>query len=351
MKHIPPANEAPVTDEPAHWRLRVADFAIRWRFKRHANRPVDVDWTRERIGKPLWMRAAVTPSVEQHRFALNGHDVELLVPPHEPDRAVERVVLYVHGGGYIACSPATHRPLAARLAREWHALTVVPDYGLAPERPWPAGRNDVVATWRWMIEELGVNPSTAVFAGDSAGGGLALSAMLACRNAGLPLPAAYVAFSPWVDLACSGASLTANAESCAMFRPAQLHAAAALYAPGANLFSPDVSPLFADLAGLPPMCVHVGQDELLRDDGLRLVEFARTAGVTVESRSWRGVPHVWQFLTGFLPEARESLNAAAHFVGLHTQVGDLTQVIARVRRTVSRDTNRRNDETSETTVP
>ncbi len=339
------------TEELAHWRLRVADFAIRWRFKRHANRPVDVDWARKRIGRPLWMRAAITPSVEQHRISLPSHEVELLVPPHDASRPVERVVLYVHGGGYIACSPATHRPLAARLAREWHALAVVPDYGLAPERVWPAGRNDVVATWRWMLDHLGVDPATVAFAGDSAGGGLALSAMLGIRDAGLPLPAAYIAFSPWVDLAGTGDSLTENAERCAMFVPSQLHAAAALYAPGADLMSPDISPLFADLQGMPPMCVHFGEDELLRDDGLRLAEAARRAGVTVESRSWPGVPHVWQFLTGFLPEARESLTAAAGFVDRHTMAGDATHAINRVRKTAADDANQPTIASSETAVP
>lgn len=351
MNHSSAIDEASGADELAHWRLRVADFAIRWRFKRHAHRPVDVDWARKRIGRPLWMRAAITPAVERHQIALNSHTVEVLVPPHDDSRAVERVVLYVHGGGYIACSPATHRPLAARLAREWHAMAVVPDYGLAPERAWPAGRNDVVTTWRWMIEELGVDPATVAFAGDSAGGGLALSTMLACREAGLPLPAAYVAFSPWVDLACTGHSLTANAERCSMFVPSQLRAAAALYAPNADLRSPDISPLFGDMQGLPPMCVHVGRDELLRDDGLRLVDVARQAGVTAESRSWAGVPHVWQFLTGFLPEARQSLDAAADFVGQHTRVGDLTSAIDHVRGSAADKTNRTAIVLNETTVP
>jgi acetyl esterase/lipase len=310
-----------------------------------------VDWARTRIGRPLWMRAAITPAVERHEIALDAHQLEVLVPPHKNERVVERVVLYVHGGGYIACSPATHRPLAARLAREWHAVAVVPDYRLAPETACPGGRNDVVATWRWMLDELGVDPASVIFAGDSAGGGLALSAMLACRDSGLPLPAAYVAFSPWVDLACTGDSLTENAERCAMFIPSQLRAAAELYAPAQNLRSPDVSPLYADLQGLPPMCVHVGQHELLRDDGLRLVERARLAGVTVESRSWPGVPHVWQFLTGFLPEARESLDDAAAFVGQHTRVGDSSGAIDRVRALVTNQGQRTASSLRKTTVP
>jgi acetyl esterase/lipase len=301
-----------------HLRLRLADLAIRWRFKRHAHRPVDVAWARTRIGRPLWMRRVVTPRVERSVVRVGAADVELLRPPGHATAPLERAVLYVHGGGYIACSPATHRPLTARLAREWHALTVVPDYRLAPEHPFPAGRDDVLRTWRWMLEEQGLDPAQVVWAGDSAGGGLAIAAALACEAAGLPTPAAIAAFSPWVDLACTGASLQENAERCAMFVPAQLEAVARMYARDVSPHDPAVSPLHASLESLPPLLLHVGTDELLRDDAVRLAARARDAGVVVELRAWPGVPHVWQFLAGFLPEARESLDLAAVFVRCHT---------------------------------
>jgi acetyl esterase/lipase len=301
-----------------HLRLRLADLAIRWRFKRHALRPLDVPWARERIGRPLWMRRVVTPAVRRSGVRTGAVSSELLLPPDvAAPSAVERALLYVHGGGYIACSPATHRPLAARLAREWRALAVVPDYRLAPEHPFPAARDDVLAAWRVMVDTFGVDPAHAVWAGDSAGGGLALAAALACADVGLPRPAALVAFSPWTDLACTGASLRENAARCAMFAPAQLEAAARLYVGEASPFDPGVSPLHGNLGALPPLCVHASTDELLRDDALRLAERARAAGVTVALRTWRGVPHVWQFLAGFLPEARESLDEATAFVRHH----------------------------------
>lgn len=305
-----------------HLRLRLADLAIRWRFKRHAERPLDVTWVRAQIGRPMWMRQVVTPPIERQALHVGRVPVELLVPPRSHgDAPLVRTLLYVHGGGYIACSPATHRPLAARLAREWDAFAVVPDYGLAPEHPFPEGRDDIVATWRWMLTQRGVDPAHAVWAGDSAGGGLALAAALASADVGLPMPAAIVTFSPWTDLACTGASLQENAQRCAMFMPAQLEQAAKLYAGARSPSDPALSPLAGDLAVLPPLCVHASTTELLRDDTVRFAERAQTAGVTVECRLWADMPHVWQFLTGFLPEARESLDAATSFVRRHVPAG------------------------------
>lgn len=270
----------------------------------------------------MWMRQLVTPAIARQVMHAGHVPVDVLTPPRAvQDAPLERTLLYVHGGGYIACSPATHRPLAARLAREWRALAVVPDYALAPEHPFPAGRDDVVATWRWMLETLGVDPAHAVWAGDSAGGGLALAAALASVEAGLPMPAAIVTFSPWTDLACTGASLYENAARCAMFVPAQLEQAAQLYAGERPMLDPILSPLYGDLAVLPPLCVHASTTELLRDDTLRFADRARAAGVTVECRLWPEMPHVWQFLAGFLPEARESLDAAGAFVRAHVRAG------------------------------
>lgn len=321
-----------------HWRLWLADQAIRWRFKRHAERPLDVAWARARIGRPLWMRRLITLPVHRVDVVLPSHRVEVLSPltgGASPElRPPERVVLYVHGGGFIACSPSTHRPLAARIAREWRAMVVVPDYRLAPEHPFPSGRNDVLATFRWIVETLGVPPAHVVFAGDSAGGGLAIAAALACVEQGLPLPGAIVAFSPWTDLSCSGASLLENIERCAMFVPSQLHAAAKLYIGDSAPDDPRLSPLHAELSSLPPLCLHVSRDELLRDDTLRLADRANAAGVSVHCRTWPAVPHVWQFLAGWLPEARDSLDDARNFVMQHVPGAPLalrdTQLAAKV---------------------
>ena len=303
-----------------HLRLRLVDLAARWRFKRQAARPLDVAWARQRLGRPLWTRRLITPPIERQTDTVAHLRVERLRPPDAVAGAPRRALLFVHGGGYFACSLDTHRPLAARLAREWHALAFAAAHRLAPEHPFPAARDDVLRTWRHMLEVHGVRPEHAVWAGDSAGGGLAISAATACAAAGLPTPAALVAFSPWVDLACTSPSLERNAQRCAMFVPSQLRAAAALYVGDHAPTDPSVSPVYADLRGLPPLCVHAGEDELLRDDAARLADAARRDGVPVEARFWAGVPHVWQFLAGFLPEARESLDAARAFVERHVTV-------------------------------
>jgi monoterpene epsilon-lactone hydrolase len=334
-----------------HLRLRLADLAIRWRFKRHAERPLDVRWVRERIGRPMWMRRIVTPPVVRATMTAGRVPLELLTPPETTHGgSLERVLLYVHGGGYIACSPATHRPLAARLAREWRALAVVPDYALAPEQPFPAGRDDVVATWRWMLDELQVDPAQAVWAGDSAGGGLALAAALASADVGLPMPSAIVGFSPWTDLACTGQSLQDNAARCAMFVPAQLEQAARLYAGSRAISDPMLSPLQADLSALPPLCLHASTSELLRDDALRFADRARAAGATVECRLWPEMPHVWQFLAGLLPEARESLDAAGVFVR-HYVRADLARTAVVRTRAVEASHGRRNARAAGVTIP
>ena len=178
-------------------------------------------------------------------------------------------------------------------------------------------------------------------------GGLALSAALACDGAGLPRPAAVVAFSPWTDLACTGRSLAENAERCAMFVPAQLERVARLYAGAASRADPGVSPLHGALGGLPPTCLHVSEDELLRDDSLRFAERAREAGVEVTCRTWSHVPHAWQFLAGFLPEARESLDLAAAFVRQHVPDTDVESV----RRRLADRVISRTHHTHETRVP
>ena len=228
----------------------------------------------------------------------------------EPARTA---LLYLHGGGFVACSPRTHRPITGWFAR--HGFRVfVPDYRLAPEHPFPAAVDDAVAAWRAF---RGASSGPWVVAGDSAGGTLSLAMMLALKNQGAALPGAAALFSPATDLAGTGPSLQSNARRDAMFRGDAVRHLAAAYLDGADPRTPLASPLYGDLAGLPPMLIHVGEREILRDDSTRLAERAREAGVTVELEVWPVVPHVWQFAHAILPEARRSLTAAADF--LHGQ--------------------------------
>jgi len=222
-----------------------------------------------------------------------------------------RALLYLHGGGYISGAPRTHRSITARLARQLGVTVFALDYRLAPEHPYPAALDDALAAWRWLLEQ-GYRADRIWLAGDSAGGGLALALMLAARQQQLPLPAACALFSPWTDLACTGAAIEENVARCAWFMPAQVRFAAALYAGATAMTDPLVSPLYGDPAGLPPLLIHASDSELLRDDALRLATRAEAAGVPVAMKLWHGLPHAWPNFAGLMPEADACLDETAH---------------------------------------
>ncbi len=222
------------------------------------------------------------------------------------------VMLYLHGGAYNLGSVKASRDLIARLVAATKHKALALDYRLAPENPFPAALEDAVAAYRWLLAE-GTAPSRILLAGDSAGGGLAVAALVALRDAGLPLPAGAICLSPWVDLTLSGKSIHSKAASDPILDAASLARYAAAYAAGAPLASPLVSPLFADLHGLPPLLVQAGTEEILLDDAIRLAERAAQAGVLVTLETWEGLFHVFPLLA-FLPETRQALQQAGAFV-------------------------------------
>lgn len=223
-----------------------------------------------------------------------------------------RVVLYLHGGAYVAGSHGTHRGLAASFARVGHARVLLPEYRLAPEHRFPAAVDDVLASYRWLLEEEGADPARVALAGDSAGGGLAVALAVAARDAGLPVPAGIACMSPWVDLTASGASVVTNDHNDIWLDGSLIGPAARMYA-GDEVAHPLASPLFADLSGLPPMLVHVGTHEVLLDDARRLVHRARQQGVDASLGEFDGMWHVFQAIPG-LPESRASLRELGAFV-------------------------------------
>ena len=194
-----------------------------------------------------------------------------------------------------------------------------PDYRLAPENPFPAAVDDAAAVYRGLLSGDRSRQGIVV-AGDSAGGALALSLVLALRAAGSPLPAAAALFSPWTDLAATGESVRTNARRCAIFHGPAIAPTARLYLAEADPRDPLASPLYADLSGLPPLLIHVGANETLRDDSTRLAEKARAAAVSVELKVWPVVPHVWQLAPHKIPEARQSLCESAEFLRRHAEV-------------------------------
>ena len=229
----------------------------------------------------------------------------------------ERVIYYLHGGGYVTGSINTHRGLISRLSRAAGARALAIDYRLAPENPFPAAVEDATAAYRWLLSE-GVDPARLVIAGDSVGGGLAVATLVAVRDAGEPLPAAGVCISPMVDLECTGESMTTNAERDPTVSRDGAIPMAKAYLGDADLRTPLASPLYADLTGLPPLLIQVGTSEVLLDDSTRLAERAKSAGVDVVLEPWEDMFHVWHFYARMLPEGQQAIDRIGEFIRKHT---------------------------------
>lgn len=289
------------------WQARLFSALLRRTFKRLLAVADDAAAARRLLNSyeyPLPKDVRVTPGM------LGSVPGEWLEPQHAARTGA--ALLYLHGGGYFACSPRTHRAATSFFARQGMRV-FVPDYRLAPEHPFPAAIDDAQAAYAALLR-AGCDPARLALAGDSAGGGLALSLLLRLREQRMPLPAAAAVFSPLTDLAATGASLHANRERCAMFLPERITSSARFYLAGADPRTPAASPLYGDLHGLPPLLIHVAEDEILRDDSTRLAQRAQCSGVPVTLRVWPAVPHVWQLFHWFIPEGRQSLAEAAAFI-------------------------------------
>ncbi len=288
-------------------RVHLLTPVLRWRFKKRIKDPVDISAIRAALDRPYARRIPRDMRIVPGEGPVPG---EWVFSTHAAADAP--VMLYLHGGGFFACSPASHRAITMALARFGGLRVFVPDYRLAPEHRFPAAIDDAIACCDWVAASTG-RPVSAV-AGDSAGGGLALSTLLRLRDTARPLPAAGIAFSPVTDLAATGASLIENDRRDAMFFGADVPRLATIYLPnGGDPLDPLASPLYADLTGLPPLLLHVGADEVLRDDSVRFAARAEAAGVDVTLQIWPVVPHAWQLMAALLPEGKRSLQDAALF--------------------------------------
>lgn len=245
----------------------------------------------------------------------NGIRAEWVKAPGASD---DRVILYLHGGGYVVGSPTSHRHLVAELGRATHSAALSIDYRLAPENPFPCAVTDAVSAYRGLIDS-GVAPERVVIAGDSAGGGLTVATLVSLREQSVALPAAGVCISPWTDLTMTAESYATKAASDPMINRDQLSMMASAYLGGADARQPLASPLFADLRGLPPLLVQVGSDEVLLDDSLLLAERASEAGVATTLEVWDEMIHVWHFFHPMLKEGRDAIEHAAQFVRENTR--------------------------------
>ena len=226
-------------------------------------------------------------------------------------RLPDVVVLFIHGGGYVSCSPGSHRPITMALARLLGCRVFSLNYRLAPEHPFPAAAEDSVAAAQWLVAQ-GTDAKNLVLVGDSAGGGLVMATLLGLQEHRAPFPACAVCIAPLVDL--TGDYVFTNPKSCAMFFPEDGKAFARIYLHGASPRSPLASPLLADLKGMPPLLIQVADKELLYDDAVRLHEKALAGGVESRLHIYPGLSHDWHMLVGTVPEAKEALTEIADFV-------------------------------------
>jgi epsilon-lactone hydrolase len=255
------------------------------------------------------------PEIDRIAVDAGGVKAEWVVSPlSQPHRHI----LYLHGGGYVIGSPSLYRHLTWRLATAGQARLLAADYRLAPEHPFPAAVDDAVAVYRWLLASR-ADPRQIVVIGDSAGGGLAFALLLRCRDEGrLSLPAAVVALSPWTDLALTGKTLSANAVADPFLDVNGIPPIAECYLAGVDPRHPYASPLYGDLAGLPPALIQVGSDEVLRDDATRMADRLRAAGCEVTLEIWPRMPHVWHLFASAMPEARRAIARIGKFVAEQT---------------------------------
>ena len=255
------------------------------------------------------------PDIESQPVDAGGVSAEWIAASNA---SADRFVVYLHGGGFVMASFDTHRGLMGRISRSAEARVLGVNYRLAPEFPYPAALEDATATYNWLIAN-GATASDVVIAGDSAGGGLALSTLVALRKAAGPMPAAAVCLSPWVDMEASGDSMTTKAAIDPVVQREGLLNNAKLYLGNGHRRAPLVSPLYADLAGLPPLLIQVAESEVLLDDSKRLAGRAKRCGVQVSLEVWPEMVHVWQLFAAILPEAQQAIEHIGAFIRAHVR--------------------------------
>jgi len=249
--------------------------------------------------------------VETKKVSFDGIDAIWL---KTPGVEAENIIIYLHGGSYTAGSFNSHKDLVQRLSREAKCRVITIEYGLAPEHPFPKGLNDVIKIYNWLINEEKFNPNKIVIVGDSAGGGLTLATILKLRDLGIKLPAAGVCLSPWTDLAFTGESYYDKNIIDPGITLDDLMFSANLYIGNNDPKNPYISPVYADLKGLPPLLIHVGTVEKLLNDSTRVAETAKKAGVNVTLKIWKEMIHVFQAYAVLIREGEESIKEIGSFI-------------------------------------
>ncbi len=275
--------------------------------KRQVGMPVVV--TRKSLEKLSGM-AKLPKGVKYEKVEFDGIAAEWSIPDNLKNPGV---ILYLHGGGYVAGSIRTHRGTTGRLAHASKTKCLSVEYSLAPEKPFPAGLDDAIKAYHWLLKQ-GFDNKKIVISGDSAGGGLAVATMLRLRNENAPQPAAGVLMSPWLDLECTGESALTLANADPMVVPEALREMGLFYTSKDKLRDSLVSPLYADLKGLPPMFIQASSSEVLYDDTTRFEKKLKEAGVQVDVEIWKKMVHVWQAYAPILPEAMKAIEKLGLYI-------------------------------------
>ncbi len=267
---------------------------------------------KERTGmEELAKMVKVPKDVNCEPIDVAGISAEWISAPEAKD---EKVILYLHGGGYILGSINSHREFVSRISRISKARVLIIDYRLAPEHRFPAAVEDAYMAYQWLIEDQEIAPNNLIIAGDSAGGGLTLATLINLRDKGIPLPTAAVCLSPWTDLGLTGESYKTKARIDPMVTIDGLMFDTQLYLGDTDYTNPLASPLYGDLKGLPPLLILVGTAEVLLDDSVKIAKKAKKAGVDVILDIWDDMPHVFPLFAAFAPEGEQGIEKIGEFM-------------------------------------
>ncbi len=251
--------------------------------------------------------------VEMTQTNIKGIPSTWFIPNSTTSKSLApHIIYYLHGGGYSICSVNTHKRLIAHIAKACHAKVLAIDYRLAPEHPYPAAIEDSIEVYQYLLQTY--SASQIIIMGDSAGGGLSTASLLKMKELQLPQPKAAVLLSPWVDLDGENESYQTNARKDLIIAVSDIHRYSKDYFKNTSPRHPLISPLYADLTGLPPLLIQVGTHEVLLDDSLKLAEKAKEDGVEVTLEIWENMLHVWQFFADYMPESRKAIRKIAKFI-------------------------------------
>jgi len=259
--------------------------------------------------------AKMPDGVRTEKINCDGVPAEWIIPQNLKNPGV---VLYLHGGGYAMGSINTHRALMARIADASKTKVLGIEYRLAPENPFPCAIDDAFKAYNWLLEQ-GFDHSKIVISGDSAGGGLTVALLIRIRDENAPRPAAGVCLSPWLDLVATGESILKLADEDPLIDLTSVKQFALYYAPEEKLKHPWISPLYADLTGLPPIYIQVSTSEILLDDTRRFAEKAQFAGIDIQVEYWEKMVHVWQAFGSYLPEALQAIQKLGIYIEKKTE--------------------------------